>query len=78
MNNDALYRWNKVLWLLMQALVLPMSAIYLSRIPALTLPNELLKILFELVGSFQLILWLIAQALLIMHNFPLRLAPHFA
>jgi hypothetical protein len=75
MNNDALYRWNKSLWLMMQALVLPMSAIYLSRIPALTLPNELLKILFGLIGSFLLILWLIAQALLIMHNFPLRLAP---
>ncbi len=75
MNNDALYHWNKGLWLLMQALVLPMAAIYLSRIPALTLTNELLNILFGLVGSFLLILWLIAQALLIMHNFPLRLAP---
>ncbi len=75
MNKDALYLWNKGLWLLMQALVLPMSAIYLARFPALTFPNELLKIVFELAGSFLLLLWLIAQALLIMHRFPLRLAP---
>jgi hypothetical protein len=75
MNSDALYRYNKGLWLLMQALVLPMSAIYLSRSPMLIFNSELLKILLELVGSFLLILWLIAQSLLVMHRFPLKLAP---
>lgn len=75
MSKDKLYFWNKGLWLLMQALVLPMSAVYLSRVTAPTFPNELIKVLFELAGSILLLLWLIAQALLIMHRFPLRLAP---
>ncbi len=75
MNIDTLYRYNKGLWLLMQALLLPMAAIYLSRSPLLTFDSELLKILLELAGFFLLILWLIAQSLLIMHRFPLQLAP---
>ena len=60
---------------MMQALVLPMSAVYLSRLPVLTFPNELIRIVFELAGAILLLLWLIAQALLIMHRFPLRLGP---
>lgn len=75
MNKDKLYLWNKGLWLLMQALVLPLSAVYLSSVPPQAFPNELIKLLFELAGAFLLILWLIAQALLIMHRFPLRLTP---
>jgi hypothetical protein len=75
MNYKTLYRYNKGLWLLMQALMLPMAAIYLSRTPLLTFDIDLLKLLLELVGAFLLILWLIAQALLIMHRFPLKLAP---
>jgi hypothetical protein len=75
MNNDTLYRYNKGLWLLMQALLLPMAAIYLSRVPLLTFNSELIKILLELVGAFLLVLWLIAQSLLIMHRFPLKLVP---
>jgi hypothetical protein len=75
MNKGKLYNWNKGLWLLMQSLLLPMSAIYLARESLFFFPNDLLKLLFALAGSLLLILWLIAQALLVMHHFPLRLAP---
>lgn len=75
MDKGKLYNWNKGLWLLMQSLLLPMSAIYLARESLFSFPNDLLKLLFALVGSFLLILWLIAQALLVMHHFPLKLAP---
>lgn len=75
MDYETIYRYNKGLWLLMQAFLLPMAAIYLSRTPLLTFESELLKLLLELVGAFLLILWLIAQALLIMYRFSLKLAP---
>lgn len=67
-----LYRSVKWLWLLLQALILPLAALHAATArvhwpPAMPVP------LLLLIGAAFLILWLIAQSLLAMARFPLTL-----
>jgi hypothetical protein len=65
-----LYRAVKWLWLLLQALTLPLAAIHAAS-PRVHWPLFLPVVLLCLAGSVFLILWLIAQSLLAMARFPL-------
>ncbi len=71
LNQSPLYRWTKGLWLLMQGLLLPLMALYLTREWSGPTPSVLLQLLLGLVGSFFLILWLMAHAVLSMGRFPI-------
>jgi hypothetical protein len=83
MSNDPgnrLYRALKWLWLLVQALILPMAALYAVsptvRWPLAFKPGiagVLPTLLLVLIGALFLIFWLMAQALLAMARFPLTL-----
>ena len=69
---NRLYRAIKWLWLLLQALVLPLAALHAVSAPVrwpLSLPAPLLYF----AGAAFLVLWLIAQSLLAMARFPLTL-----
>jgi hypothetical protein len=77
---NRLYRSIKWLWLLLQALVLPLAALHAVSAPvrwplALTpgIAGLLPTLLLALVGALFLIFWLIVQALLAMARFPLTL-----
>jgi len=77
---NRLYRAIKWLWLLLQALILPLAALHAAS-PAIRWPltfkpgiaGVLPTLLLALVGALFLIFWLIAQALLSMARFPLTL-----
>lgn len=77
---NSLYRAIKWLWLLLQALILPLAALHAVS-PAIRWPlagtrgiaGILPTLLLGLVGALFLIFWLIAQALLSMARFPLTL-----
>lgn len=74
------YRAIKWLWLLLQALILPLAALHAVS-PAIRWPLALApgidgvlpSLLLGLAGALLLIFWLIAQALLAMARFPLTL-----
>jgi len=69
---DRLYHVIKWLWLVLQALVLPLAALHAVSAPVrwpLSLPAPLLYF----AGAAFLVLWLIAQSLLAMARFPLTL-----
>jgi hypothetical protein len=68
----SLYRVVKWLWLLLQALTLPLAALYAAS-PRVRWPLSLPAPLLCLAGSAFLVLWLIAQSLLAMGRFPLSL-----
>ncbi len=75
-----LYRASKWLWLLLQALVLPLAALHAVSAPvrwplgvAARGGGVLPALLLGVVGSLLLIFWLMAQALLAMARFPLTL-----
>jgi hypothetical protein len=68
--NNRLYRAAKWLWLLLQALTLPLAAIHAAS-PRVHWPLSLPVALLCLSGSIFLVLWLIAQSLLAMARFPL-------
>ena len=77
---NRLYRAIKWLWLLLQALILPLAALHavspVVRWPLALTPRidgVLPSLLLGLVGAVFLIFWLIAQALLSMARFPLTL-----
>jgi len=81
-NNERarLYRALKWLWLLLQALILPMAALHAVssavRWPLAVTPRSdgaLPALLLYFAGAAFLILWLIAQSLLAMARFPLTL-----
>lgn len=69
---NRLYRSVKWLWLLLQALILPLAALRAAA-PRIHWPLVLPAPLLFLVGAAFLVLWLIAQALLAMARFPLTL-----
>jgi hypothetical protein len=69
---NRLYRAIKWLWLLLQALILPLAALHAVS-PRIPWPLPLPALLLGLVGAVFLIFWLIAQALLAMARFPLTL-----
>ena len=68
--NSSLYRSAKWLWLLLQALILPLAAIHAASSRA-HWPLSPPVVLLCLAGSVFLVLWLIAQSLLAMARFPL-------
>jgi hypothetical protein len=72
-DNNRLYRAVKWLWLLLQALILPMAALYAAS-PALRWPLSLPVPLLVFACTAFLVLWLIAQSLLAMARFPLTLS----
>jgi hypothetical protein len=75
MNDEAgnrLYRAVKWLWLLLQALILPLAALHAVSAP-LNWPLALPPPLLYFAGAVFLVLWLIAQSLLSMARFPLTL-----
>ena len=68
--SSRLYRTSKWLWLLLQALILPLAALHAVSAPVrwpLSLPAPLLAF----AAAAFLVLWLIAQSLLCMARFPL-------
>jgi len=70
--HSRLYRTIKWLWLLLQALILPLAALHAVSVPVrwpLALPAPLLAF----AAAAFLVLWLIAQSLLCMARFPLNL-----
>ncbi len=69
---NRLYRAVKWLWLLLQALILPLAALHAAS-PRILWPLSLPALLLAFAGAALLILWLIAQALLAMARFPLTL-----
>ena len=77
---NRLYRAIKWLWLLLQALVLPLAALHAAA-PAIRWPlaaaqrngGVLATLFLVFVGALLLIFWLMAQALLAMARFPLTL-----
>jgi hypothetical protein len=69
--NNRLYRAAKWLWLLLQALTLPLAAIHAAS-PRVHWPLSLPVVLLCLAGSVFLVFWLIAQSLLAMARFPLN------
>jgi hypothetical protein len=71
LNQSPFYRWAKGLWLLMQGLLLPLMALFITREWPHPIPSVLLQILLWVVGSFFLILWLMFHAVLSMGRFPL-------
>ena len=71
LNHSPVYRAAKGLWLLMQSLLLPMMALFLAREWPQSARSVFLEVLLGLVGSFFLILWLMAHAVLSMGRFPL-------
>jgi hypothetical protein len=66
------YRALKWLWLLLQALILPLAALHAVSL-GVRWPLALPALLLYFAGAAFLILWLIAQALLAMARFPLTL-----
>ena len=66
------YRAVKWLWLLLQALILPLAARH-AVAAQVNWPPALLAALLYFIGAAFLILWLMAQALLAMARFPLTL-----
>jgi hypothetical protein len=75
--NHRLYRTVKWLWLLLQALTLPLAAVYAAAVPAARWPLILPAPLLVFVGTVFLVLWLIGQSLLAMVHFPLSLKGAF-
>jgi hypothetical protein len=71
--NNRLYRAVKWLWLLLQALILPLAALYAAEVPPVRWPLFLPAPLLYFAGAVFLVLWLIAQSLLAMARFPLAL-----
>ncbi|HSQ35439.1 MAG TPA: hypothetical protein VLQ89_05540, partial [Candidatus Binatia bacterium] len=71
--NHRLYRSVKWLWLLLQALILPLAAVFAAAVPGSRWPLILPAPLLVLIGTAFLVLWLIAQSLLAMARFPLTL-----
>jgi hypothetical protein len=69
---NSLYRWLKWLWLLLQALILPLAARH-AVAARVSWPPAVLAPLLYFIGAAFLILWLMAQALLAMARFPLTL-----
>lgn len=69
---NKLYRAVKWLWLLLQALILPLAALHAVS-ATLRWPLALPALLLYFAGAMFLVLWLIAQALLAMARFPLTL-----
>ena len=67
-----LYRAVKWLWLLLQALILPLAALHAVSAPV-RWPLVLPALLLYFAGAAFLVLWLIAQSLLAMARFPLTL-----
>ena len=65
------YRLLKWIWLLYQALILPLSALYLSTPQTRLSVIPLARIILFLLGAAFLVLWLIAQSLLALYRFPL-------
>jgi hypothetical protein len=71
-DSKRLYRAVKWLWLLLQALILPLAALYAAS-PQVHWPLSLPVPLLVFAGTAFLVLWLIAQSLLAMARFPLTL-----
>ena len=69
---NKLYDAIKWLWLLLQALILPLAALHAVS-PRIPWPLSLPALLLALVGAVFLIFWLMAQSLLAMARFPLTL-----
>lgn len=67
---NTLYRSVKWLWLLLQALILPLAALHAAS-ARIRWPLALPAPLLVFIGAAFLILWLIAQSLLAMARFPL-------
>jgi hypothetical protein len=67
---DAPYRAVKWLWLLLQAMILPLAAVHAAR-PAVRWPLVLPQPLPYMAAAILLVLWLIAQSLISMARFPL-------
>ncbi|MCX6555675.1 MAG: hypothetical protein NTZ12_11800 [Candidatus Aminicenantes bacterium] len=72
-DNNRLYRMVKWLWLLLQASILPLAAVHAIAVPATRWPLILPAPLLFFFGTAFLVLWLIAQSLLVMARFPLTL-----
>jgi len=73
-NVSPVYRLLKWIWLLFQASILPVSAIYLSTPPAELSVIPVARIGLFLLGAAFLVFWLIGQSLLAMYRFPLGTA----
>lgn len=69
---NRLYRAVKWLWLLLQALILPLAALYAISV-SICWPFAIPAPLLYFAGALLLVLWLIAQSLLSMARFPLNL-----
>ncbi|MCJ7611298.1 MAG: hypothetical protein MUP19_03470 [Candidatus Aminicenantes bacterium] len=74
-NDSPSYRLLKWAWLLFQASILPVSALYLSTAPSELSVIPVARIALFLLGSAFLVFWLIGQSLLAMYRFPLGTAP---
>jgi hypothetical protein len=72
-DKSGLYKAVKWLWLLLQAVILPLAAAYAADMPPTRWPLSLPAPLLYFAGAVFLVLWLIAQSLLAMARFPLNL-----
>ncbi|MCX6556228.1 MAG: hypothetical protein NTW95_02175 [Candidatus Aminicenantes bacterium] len=72
-DSNRLYRMVKWVWLLLQALILPLAAVHAVAVPAGYWPLIIPLPLLVFFGTAFLVLWLIAQSLLAMARFPLTL-----
>jgi hypothetical protein len=73
--NNRLYLAVKWLWLLVQALILPLATLHAAAVPDGRWPVAVPLPLLVIFGTAFLVLWLIAQSLLVMARFPLTPAP---
>ena len=71
-DRNGFYKAVKWLWLLLQALILPLAALHAAS-PLVRWPLFLPTALLVFIGAAFLILWLIAQSLMAMARFPVTL-----
>jgi len=74
-NVSPAYRLLKWIWLLLQASILPISALYLSTPPSELSLIPVARLLLFFLGAAFLVFWLIGQSLVAMYRFPLGFGP---